>query len=45
MPIFLFNYSTRQLHGTFRAVTDGELEIKPHGGQLVKALALEMSAA
>jgi hypothetical protein len=32
MPIFLFNYNSRQLHGIFRAVSDGDWKINPHGG-------------
>ncbi|KAK9915208.1 hypothetical protein WJX75_006191 [Coccomyxa subellipsoidea] len=31
MPIFLFNYNSRQLHGIFRAVSDGDWKINPHG--------------
>lgn len=34
MPIFLFNYNSRQLHGIFRAVSDGDWKINPHGGRL-----------
>ena len=32
MPIFLFNYSTRDLHGIYRAVTDGTWKLNPAGG-------------
>ena len=31
MPIFLFNYSDRKLHGIFKAESDGEWEINPQG--------------
>ena len=31
MPVFLFNYSDRKMHGIFRAQSDGDLEIKPYG--------------
>ncbi|CAI7779485.1 unnamed protein product, partial [Closterium sp. NIES-54] len=31
MPLFLFNYSDRRLHGIFEAVSHGDLEIDPHG--------------
>jgi Development and cell death domain len=31
LPIFLFNYHDRNLHGIFRAVSYGQLEINPHG--------------
>ncbi|BDA43259.1 probable Kelch-like protein 17 at C-terminar half [Coccomyxa sp. Obi] len=31
MPIFLFNYQSRKLHGIFRAVSDGDWKINPHG--------------
>ena len=31
MPIFLFNYNDRLMHGIFRATSEGELEINPHG--------------
>uniref|UniRef100_A0A061S5R2 Beta-kelch repeat type development cell death kelch kelch-type beta n=1 Tax=Tetraselmis sp. GSL018 TaxID=582737 RepID=A0A061S5R2_9CHLO len=31
MPIFLFNYSTRKLHGIFEAVGPGKMDINPHG--------------
>ncbi|CAI5941097.1 unnamed protein product [Closterium sp. NIES-65] len=31
MPLFLFNYSDRRLHGVFEAVGHGDLEIDPHG--------------
>ena len=32
MPIFLFNYSTRELHGIYRAKTDGTWMLNPAGG-------------
>ena len=31
LPIFLFNYHDRNLHGIFRATSYGQLEINPHG--------------
>ena len=31
MPLFLFNYSNRQLHGVFEAVADADWEIEPTG--------------
>ena len=31
MPIFLFNYSTRELHGIYRAKTDGTWKLNPAG--------------
>ena len=31
LPIFLFNYNDRLMHGIFRATSNGELEINPHG--------------
>lgn len=31
LPLFLFNYSGRTLHGVFRSTSDGALNIKPHG--------------
>eukprot|EP00898_Chlorokybus_atmophyticus_P005300 jgi/Chlat1/5771/Chrsp387S05515 len=31
MPIFLFNYSDRKLHGVFQAVTEGNTNINPYG--------------
>eukprot|EP00854_Cymbomonas_tetramitiformis_P001433 gene1433-2052_t len=31
MPLFLFNYSDRTLHGIFKAVSEGELDINPSG--------------
>ena len=31
MPIFLFNYSNRDLHGIYRAVTDGTWKLNPAG--------------
>eukprot|EP00959_Pyramimonas_sp_CCMP1952_P456504 9473262-Pyramimonas_sp.AAC.2 len=31
MPIFLFNYSDKHLHGIFRAVSCGEENINPYG--------------
>ncbi|KAK9845712.1 hypothetical protein WJX81_000252 [Elliptochloris bilobata] len=31
IPIFLFSYSDRKLHGIFRSVTDGALNINPRG--------------
>jgi hypothetical protein len=29
MPLFLFNYSDRKLHGIFEATSEGELHIDP----------------
>jgi hypothetical protein len=34
MPIFLFNYSTRDLHGIYRATTDGSWKLNPAGEAL-----------
>jgi Development and cell death domain len=34
LPIFLFNYHDRNLHGIFRAVSYGQLEINPHGAPM-----------
>ena len=31
LPIFLFNYNDRYLHGVYRATSHGEMEINPHG--------------
>ena len=31
MPIFLFNYSDRKLHGIFKAESDGTWELNPKG--------------
>lgn len=31
LPLFLFNYNGRRLHGVFRSTSDGALNIKPHG--------------
>lgn len=31
LPVFLFNYHDRNMHGIFRAVSYGQLEINPHG--------------
>jgi Development and cell death domain len=31
MPIFLYSYSKRQLHGVWVAASDGELDINPNG--------------
>ena len=31
MPVFLYNYSDRTLHGIFKAVSEGSLEINPKG--------------
>lgn len=31
MPIFLFNYTDKMMHGIFRAVTPGTLNINPYG--------------
>lgn len=34
LPIFLFNYHDRNLHGIFRAISYGQLEINPHGERM-----------
>ncbi|KAF6174107.1 hypothetical protein GIB67_020289 [Kingdonia uniflora] len=31
LPVFLFNYSDRKLHGIFVAITHGQMNINPHG--------------
>ena len=31
MPVFLYNYSDRTMHGIFKAVSNGSLEINPKG--------------
>lgn len=31
MVLFLFNFSTRELHGIFRAITGGKLDSEPSG--------------
>ncbi|DBA93101.1 TPA: hypothetical protein ACH3X2_003422 [Trebouxia sp. C0005] len=31
MPVFLYNYSDRTMHGIFKAVSEGDLEINPRG--------------
>lgn len=31
LPVFLFNYHDRNMHGIFRAVSYGQLEINPNG--------------
>ncbi|KAK9829602.1 hypothetical protein WJX72_006822 [[Myrmecia] bisecta] len=31
MPVFLYNYSDRKMHGIFRATTEGQLDINPQG--------------
>lgn len=31
MPIFLFNYSDKLMHGIFQAECQGQLDISPHG--------------
>ncbi|KAK9283972.1 hypothetical protein L1049_012230 [Liquidambar formosana] len=31
LPLFLFNYSDRKLHGVFEAVSTGQMNINPHG--------------
>lgn len=30
MPIFLFNYSSREMHGVYRAISKGRVNINPH---------------
>ena len=31
MPLFLYNFTTRELHGIFTAASDGDWEIDPYG--------------
>jgi len=31
MPVFLFNYTDKQLYGVFKAASDGEMNINPRG--------------
>ncbi|CAN1276897.1 B2 protein, partial [Linum perenne] len=31
LPLFLFNYSDRKLHGIFEAVCSGKMNIDPYG--------------
>ena len=31
LPLFLFNYSKRQLHGIFEAASAGQMNINPYG--------------
>ncbi|XP_041000681.1 uncharacterized protein LOC121246573 isoform X1 [Juglans microcarpa x Juglans regia] len=31
LPLFLFNYSDRKLHGIFEAASQGQLDIRPYG--------------
>lgn len=31
MPVFLYNYSDRTMHGIFKAVSEGDIEINPRG--------------
>ncbi|KAF5206209.1 Kelch-like protein [Thalictrum thalictroides] len=31
LPLFLFNYSDRKLHGIYEAASNGEMNIHPHG--------------
>ena len=38
MPVFLYNYSDRTMHGIFKAVSEGDLEINPRGLQLFSNL-------
>ena len=33
MPVFLYNYSDRTMHGIYKAVSEGDLEINPRGGR------------
>ena len=33
MPIFLFNYTDKMMHGIFRAITPGTQNINPQGKQ------------
>ena len=34
MPLFLFNYSDRKLHGVFEALSSGQMNINPHAWTL-----------
>lgn len=38
LPVFLFNYHDRNMHGIFRAVSYGQLEINPHGAPLCRGI-------
>lgn len=31
LPLFLFNYSERKLHGIFEAASSGQMNINPYG--------------
>ncbi|KAI3935879.1 hypothetical protein MKX01_004606 [Papaver californicum] len=31
LPVFLFNYSDRKIHGIFEAASNGQMNINPHG--------------
>ena len=31
LPLFLFNYSDRKLHGIFEAASNGQMNINPYG--------------
>ena len=33
MPLFLYNFTTRELHGIFTAASDGEWEIDAYGAR------------
>lgn len=33
MPVFLYNYSDRTMHGIYKAVSEGDIEINPRGEQ------------
>lgn len=37
MPLFLFNYSTRRLHGVFEAASDGGFNIDPYAWENVES--------
>lgn len=34
LPLFLFNYSDRKLHGIFEAASSGQMNINPYGWTL-----------
>jgi hypothetical protein len=36
MPLFLYNFETKELHGIFKAASDGDWEIDPYGEACMK---------
>jgi hypothetical protein len=38
MPLFLYNFETKELHGIFKAASDGDWEIDPCGAGSQAAL-------